>query len=159
MLRLATKIFSSPFRQYSADCIKKRNSIGRLINSDLNKEASKASKVPKQSIVYPVVAACTAESYDFAKLLPFLQKNFVLSPFICDEVLHVQIPNRKGEVFFFKNGSLVFWCNNQNSERKEANLLRELKSSLLPSIANFEISPFKEPDFEELSYKTSNGPR
>lgn len=136
----------------------KRNSIGRLIS--LNKETKKEDenvfvKASKQNVstkqVYPVVAACTAESYDFSKLLPFLQKNFQLSPFICDEVLHARIPNKKGEIFFFKNGSLVFWS--IDSEIGEGSLLEGLKESFLPTIKKFEVSPFKQADFEGLYYK------
>ena len=162
MFRFAKNLIFSPILHFSTECIRKRKTIGRLINSNLSRDSLKPFKASqavqnKQSSLYPVVAACTAESYDFAKLLPYLQKNFLLSPFICDEVLHVQIPNRKGEVFFFKNGSLVFWSN-QNSEMDEEGLLKELKSSILPSISSFEVSPFKEPDFEELAYKISNNP-
>lgn len=148
----------------------KRNSIGRLIS--LNKEVvavSSAARPVQQSSqptakqllprqqVFPIVAACTAESYDFASLLPFLQKNFQLSPFICDEVLHAQIPTKKGEVFFFKNGSMVFWSG--DSEIGEEGLLDGLKESFLPIIKKFEVSPFKEPDFEGLSYKTATNQR
>lgn len=134
------------FRSFSG---KKRNSIGRLIS--LNHEIK--DNVKNKSI-YPIFAACTAESYDFSKLLPFLQKNFHLSPFICDEVLHVQMPMKRGEVFFFKNGSLVFWSN--DAEADEDNLLTGLKETLLPTIKSFEVSPFKEADFEELNYKYVN---
>jgi uncharacterized Rmd1/YagE family protein len=130
---------------------KKRNSIGRLIS--LNDEI-KDKATNKNKVIYPIVAACTAESYDFAKLLPFLQKNFNLSPFICDEVLHVQMPTKRGEVFFFKNGSLVFWSN--DAETGEENVLTGLKETLLPIIKSFEVSPFKEADFEELNYKYVN---
>lgn len=128
---------------------KKRNSIGRLIS--LNNEIKENVK---NKSIYPIVAACTAESYDFSRLLPFLQKNFHLSPFICDEVLHVQMPSKRGEVFFFKNGSLVFWSN--DSDVNEETLLTGLKETLLPTIKSFEVSPFKESDFEELNYKYVN---
>lgn len=143
----------------------KRNSIGRLIS--LNKETTAVSprivqnNQPLMKLltkpVFPIVAACTAESYDFASLLPFLQKNFQLSPFICDEVLHAQIPSKKGEVFFFKNGSMVFWSG--DSEIGEEGLLEGLKESFLPTIKKFEVSPFREPDFEGLSYKTTSSQR
>lgn len=147
----------SLLRHFSGETVKKRNSIGRLIS--LNKETrdknvqSNQNQMKNKSI-YSIVAACTAESFDFAKLLPFLQKNFHLSPFICDDVLHVQMPTKQGEVFFFKNGSLVFWSN--DAESSEQNLLEGLKETLLPTIKDFEISPFKEADFEELNYKYTN---
>lgn len=135
-------------RKFSGEAFKKRNSISRLIS--LNKEPKQNAKTMNKS-VYPIIAACTAESYDFSKLLPFLQRNFHLSPFICDEVLHVQIPAKQGEAFFFKNGSLVFWSS--DADANEDVLLESLTGSLLPTIKEFEVSPFKEPDFEELSYK------
>ena len=158
--------FSVVFKRFSGS---KRNSIGRFIS--LNKETSvkeatassrqvqnshpNAKQPPRQ--VFPIVAACTAESYDFSGLLPFLQKNFQLSPFICDEVLHAPIPTKKGEIFFFKNGSLVFWSS--DSEIGEEGLLEGLKESFLPAIKKFEVSPFKEPDFEGLSYKFASNQR
>lgn len=155
------RLFGFTARSFSeASSLKKRNSIGRLIGKDLLREKNSSvtvSVIPQrqnESLLYPIVAACTAESYDFPKLLPFLQKNYTLSPFICDDVLHVQIPNKSGEVFFFKNGSLVFWSN--NSEIDEENLLVELKMNLLPKIKSFEVSPFDEPDFEELNYKITS---
>ena len=148
--------------KYSTDSnsLKKRNSIGRLIS--LNKEAAISPK--SQEAVgtfpqsFPVVAACTAESYDFGKLLPFLQRNFQLSPFICDDVLHVQ--RKSDEIFFFKNGSLVFWSFNSESTRtvdKLEDALKNLKEFILPSIRTFEVSPFKVPDFEELTFKLVSG--
>ena len=150
--------FSAFSKRFSGS---KRNSIGRLIS--LNKESEKEAVLirPKQSPpsrqVFPIVAACTAESYDFSSLLPFLQKNFQLSPFICDEVLHAQIPNKKSEIFFFKNGSLVYWSG--DSEIGEDGLLEGLKASFLPIIKKFEVSPFREPDFEGLSYKVVSNQR
>ena len=132
----------------------KRNSITRLINKNNASNNSVFNQIKNKSSIYPIVAACTAESYDFSKLLPFLQKNYQLSPFICDEVLHVQMVTRRGEVFFFKNGSLVFWSN--DSETSEKDLLTALKESLLPTIKSFEVAPFKEADFEELNYKYVN---
>lgn len=132
---------------------KTRNSIARLINKNTT-SGSGNSTIKNKSSIYPIVAACTAESYDFSKLLPFLQKNYHLSPFICDEVLHVQMLTKRGEVFFFKNGSLVFWSS--DSETREQDLLTDLKESLLPSIKSFEMAPFKVADFEELNYKYAN---
>ena len=153
--------------------VKKRNSIGRLIslnnNTNTNTNAN-TEKVQQQhhfinqnqknnSIIsvisgkrplYPILAACTAESYDFSKLLPYLQKNFQLSPFICDEVLHIRLDD-KAEVFFFKNGSLVYWSSDSGSNVETIGTI--LKNDLLPTLKPFEISPFNEPDFEELSYK------
>lgn len=147
--------FFSFSRKFSSEAFKKRNSLGRLIS--LNKETKPTSgkliqsTIQQGNSVYPIIAACTAESYDFSKLLPFLQKNFQLSPFICDEVLHVQMPVKRGEVFFFKNGSLVFWSNEAGVD--EDVLLKSLNVTLLPTIKEFEVSPFSKPDFEELSYK------
>lgn len=145
------------FRQFSGETVKKRNSLGRLISLNKESKEKNVGNLVKNKSIYPIVAACTAESYEFSKLLPFLQKNFNLSPFICDEVLHVQMPTKKGEVFFFKNGSLVFWSN--DAESSEQKLLDGLKDSLLPTIKAFEVSPFKEPDFEELTYKYTNNSR
>lgn len=148
--------------------VKKRNSIGRLISLNNNntntteklqqhqfinqsqKNNSIISVISSKRPLYPILAACTAESYDFSKLLPYLQKNFQLSPFICDEVLHIRFDD-KAEVFFFKNGSLVYWSSDSGSNVETIGTI--LKNDLLPTLKPFEISPFNEPDFEELSYK------
>ena len=138
----------------------KRNSISRLMNKDIDTVSNSNPNNRQKNLsrqVFPVVAACTAESYDFSRLLPFLQKNYQLSPFICDEVLHAQIPAKKSEIFFFKNGSLVFWSG--DAEISEEAVLEGLKESLLPIIKNFEMEPFKEPDFEGLSYKIVSNQR
>jgi uncharacterized Rmd1/YagE family protein len=150
--------------RYSSDTgVKKRNSLGRLIS--LKKESvggpvcalkpSSGDRVPGK--LYSVVAACTAESYDFNRLLPFLQKHFQLSPFICDDVLHVQ--RNSEEIFFFKNGSLVYWSSEASSSpslssvSSDPAVVKTLKQSVLPTLKAFEVSPFKTADFEELSYK------
>ena len=145
--RVGRRLFSD-----SSALNKRNNSIGRLIGKDLKDKVSIQQQQNKTTSLNRIVAACTAESYNFAKLLPFLQKNFSLSPFICDEVLHVQIPSEKGQVFFFKNGSMVFWSTDSEDVDEET-LMKRLKTNLLPKIKPFEISPFDEPDFEELDYK------
>ena len=169
-------LFRTIFQRSFSDNLKKRNSIGRLINLNIkdskdfkdSKDINDTKDIKDKYIIngntrklqyeknvkeFPIIAACTAESYDFSRLLPFLQKNFQLSPFICDEVLHVKMPTKSGEVFFFKNGSMVFWST--DAEADDERLLQELKENLLPTIKAFEISSFKEADFEELSYKVT----
>lgn len=154
------KFLFRSFSEASAAALKKRTSIGRLIGKELKDKIPTASSHKQQQSkvqLYPIIAACTAESFDFTKLLPFLQKNYTLSPFICDDVLHVTVPDRTGELFFFKNGSLVFWSS--EPEVKEEALLAGLKANVLPKIKPFEVTPFDEPDFEELEYKLSTSAR
>lgn len=160
--------------------VKKRNSIGRLISlntsntekqlnqtqiqTQTQKNNSISGATSKRTQLYPILAACTAESYDFTKLLPYLQKNFKLSPFICDEVLHIRLDDdtdklksavTAGEVFFFKNGALVYWSGDPESNFEGIGSI--LKDNLLPTIKPFEVSSFIEPEFEELSYKMVSG--
>ena len=64
------------------------------------------------------VAYCTAESYDFERLLQHLQKHFIPSLYF-SEVIHVSLPRapathpehhgQEGDVFYFKDGCVVFW--------------------------------------------------
>jgi hypothetical protein len=64
------------------------------------------------------VAYCTAESYNFERLLQSLQKNRIPSLYF-SEVIHVSIPRapptheefdgQEGDVFYFKDGCVVFW--------------------------------------------------
>ncbi|EKX33490.1 hypothetical protein GUITHDRAFT_120340 [Guillardia theta CCMP2712] len=59
------------------------------------------------------VAYCTAEQFDWDGLLKVLQKSMVPSIYF-SEVIHVNLQESKeaseGDVFFFKDGSLVFWA-------------------------------------------------
>lgn len=135
---------------------KKRNTLRRLI--------SQPEQVPQKLVKYrekPVIAACVAESFEFPKLLPFLQRHFILSPFICDDVLHIQVPaNRStifphsGEIFFFRNGSLVFWSHDLPSQESALNAL---KTGLLPQLSQFNQSPYAKVDFEEMSFRCGHG--
>ncbi|KAJ3201875.1 hypothetical protein HDU83_006605 [Entophlyctis luteolus] len=59
-------------------------------------------------------AFSTAESYNFVQLLPVLQRQFTLMPFVADDVYHIRMPksagdNGCGEAFFFGNGVFVTW--------------------------------------------------
>ncbi|KAJ3403565.1 hypothetical protein HDV05_007746 [Chytridiales sp. JEL 0842] len=38
------------------------------------------------------VVCSTAENYDFVKLLPLLQRRYVLMPYLADDVLHIRLP-------------------------------------------------------------------
>lgn len=150
------------YRSFSAvpllQSVKKRNTIRRLI-SQPESEVFKLSK----HCEFPVIAACVAESFEFSKLLPFLQRNFILSPFICDDVLHVQIPQLKsnsafphaGEIFFFRNGSLVYWS--QQHPNDTASALDALKQDLLPQLKPFEQTTYPSADFEEMTFKQGAG--
>jgi uncharacterized Rmd1/YagE family protein len=135
---------------------KKRNTLRRLI--------SQPEQVARQVVKYkdqPVIAACVAESFEFPRLLPFLQRHFILSPFICDDVLHVKIPSSKsdvfahpGEIFFFRNGSLVFWSQDLPSQESALNAL---KTELIPQISQFNQSPYSKVDFEEMHFRFGQG--
>lgn len=64
------------------------------------------------------VAYCTAESYNFERLLQTLQKNRIPSLYF-SEVIHVTVPRapttheeydgQEGDVFYFKDGCVVLW--------------------------------------------------
>ena len=58
------------------------------------------------------VAYCTAETYKWDELLRALQKDMVPSIYF-SEVIHVSVPNEtmdeEGDVFFFRDGSMVLW--------------------------------------------------
>lgn len=157
-------------RFWSADTVaKKRTTFRTIIKQQqslqqVQKEKESLAKGrPYQE--HPVLAACTADAYNFNALLPVLQRHFRLSPFICDEVLHVEIPPLSagtqhlslpaGEIFFFKHGSFVFWSDggtNCDSDLTSDALL-EVKKSLIPFLKPFEESPHKLIDMEEMSYR------
>lgn len=154
-----SRIFIRSFSSESLlQSVKKRNTIRRLI-SQPEAEVPKLAKHRE----FPVIAACVAESFEFSKLLPFLQRNFILSPFICDDVLHVQIPQVKnnslfphaGEIFFFRNGSLVYWSQQHANDSESA--LDALKSDLLPQLKPFEQTIYPTADFEEMNYRQGTG--
>ncbi|KAJ1490997.1 hypothetical protein T484DRAFT_3262831 [Baffinella frigidus] len=58
------------------------------------------------------VAYCVAESFNFDGLLKVLQRDFVPSIHF-SEVIHISVPDpetrEEGDVFFFQDGSMVFW--------------------------------------------------
>lgn len=151
-------LFKRRFSESSVHIGKKRNTLRRLI--------SQPEQVPRQVVKYkeqPVIAACIAEAFEFSKLLPFLQRHFILSPFICDDVLHIQVPSGKssssvfshaGEIFFFRNGSLVFWSQDLAEHEKA---LDALKSELLPHLTQFNQTPYDKIDFEEMSFRFGHG--
>jgi len=89
----------------------------------------------------PCVAYCTAESYNFDKLLQTLQKNHFPSLFF-SEVIHVSIPQssynrdlvderKEGDVFYFKDGCVVFW-----------DVPHAEVSRILEELASFENGPY-----------------
>ncbi len=151
---LCQRFYSEP----SVHLGKKRNTLRRLI--------SQPEQVPRQLAKYkeqPVIAVCVAESFEFSQLLPFLQRHFILSPFICDDVLHIQVPQNRnvsslfahsGEVFFFRNGSLVFWSHDLPNHESA---LSALKIELLPHLAQFNQSPYSKVDFEKMSFRLGHG--
>lgn len=96
----------------------------------------------------PVVAVCTAESYDFDHLHPFLQKHYGLAPSLAEDVLHVPLADADAEVFIFRNGSFVVW-----SPPNTGAFLLELREQLRP----FEVNPTNELESEEMSFRTGNG--
>lgn len=137
----------------------KRHSIRRLIGGAEAALDTRGRNHLAQP-VFPVVAACTADAYDFSKLLPFLQRHFRLSPFICDDALHVQhvqFPSslttlfpHPGEIFFFQNGSFVFW----SAAREDGDaVISALRRGLMPLLRPFEVSPHSEPELEDMSFK------
>lgn len=148
------------FSESTVQLGKKRNSLRRLI--------SQPEQVPRQVVKYreqPVIAVCVAEAFEFPKLLPFLQRHFIISPFICDDVLHINVPPSKngtclfphpGDIFFFRNGSLVFWSQDMEDHQSALNAL---KTELLPSLEQFNQSPYKKIDFEEMSFRNGQGLR
>lgn len=97
----------------------------------------------------PVVALCTAESYNFSKLVPYLQTRYSVSPPVGD-VAHVYIPNPNGEptdIFFFGgSGSFVTW-----GPPDTGSFLLNLREDLRP----FEINPTRSVESEEMSFRVS----
>ncbi|KAJ3103251.1 hypothetical protein HK100_004238 [Physocladia obscura] len=67
--------------------------------------------------VQRATAFSTAESFNFANLLPILQRQYILMPYVADDVYHVRIQSTNAdsvsafeeEAFFFSNGVLVTW--------------------------------------------------
>jgi hypothetical protein len=86
------------------------------------------------------VAYCTAESYSFDQLLQSLQKNRIPSLYF-NEVIHVALPRapssideydgQEGDVFYFKDGCVVFW-----------DIPQPQVVALLTELALFEVSPY-----------------
>jgi uncharacterized Rmd1/YagE family protein len=138
---------------------KKRNTIRRLISRPEAVEVQSAKVETRPLRVFPVLAACTADSYDFSRLLPVLQKRFRLSPFICDEVLHVQVPSNSefpsGEVFFFKHGAFVFWAT-EGEAKPDLDAASAIREAMVPFLKTFEIAPYSDIDVEELEYRLNH---
>jgi len=86
------------------------------------------------------IAYCTAESYNFDQLLQSLQKNRIPSLYF-NEVIHVSLPRtpssteeydgQEGDVFYFKDGCVVFW-----------DIPQPQVVALLAELASFEVSPY-----------------
>lgn len=83
---------------------------------------------------------CTALSYDLKKLLESLSSHKKTKKL--DSVVHLEIPEENGEVFFFSYGTFACW---NLSETKRKYLLQEIKS--------FENSPIETLEIDIYSYQ------
>ncbi|EPZ34020.1 Protein of unknown function DUF155 domain-containing protein [Rozella allomycis CSF55] len=98
-----------------------------------------------------VKAFGTALEYNFETLLPYLQRNFILSPQYFNDIYHIKLldpmtkEETQGEVFYFKAGSMIMW---DVDDATSMRLLREIKEH--------EIDSYPEIETEELTYKPSN---
>lgn len=105
------------------------------------------------SAARPVFACCTADAYNFARLLPVLHERYSVSPYVCDDVLVAKMP-RVGSVFFFRNGSFVVWGAPQplGQDEDEQAVKREVQQVL----AGCEEDPLREVETEEMEYMLSD---
>jgi uncharacterized Rmd1/YagE family protein len=98
--------------------------------------------------VLKIRAVCTAAEYNFDTLLPYLRQNFILSPHYFEEMLHVKLMDQDektpllGQVFFFKNGSTVFWNVHDSDIDK-----------IMAEVKNHEVSSYNTVETEDLEYR------
>ncbi|KAJ3103252.1 hypothetical protein HK100_004239, partial [Physocladia obscura] len=81
---------------------------------ELNANVSQRSPPTHRATAFSI-----AESFNFLSLLPILQQNYILLPFIADDVYHIKIKSdddlysvtstHSAEVFLFSNGVFVTW--------------------------------------------------
>lgn len=94
-------------------------------------------------------ALCTAESYDFSRLKPFLEQRHAVSALACDDVLHCRLAleaAEPAEVFVFENGSFVYWSGAAGAGEA---VLRRVRSMLEP----FEVGSAQAAECEELQFR------
>lgn len=89
-------------------------------------------------------AYCTAKNYDLPKINEFLRTRCPTT--LYQDVVHFRF--KKGEVFCFDYGCIVFW-----------NLTEEEERESLKYILQHEVQPLKTPEFDEFSFDYGNTTR
>ncbi|KAI8817962.1 uncharacterized protein EV422DRAFT_499524 [Fimicolochytrium jonesii] len=100
-------------------------------------------------------AYCTAEAYNFSELLPLLQRNYLLLPFIADDVYHIRLVNpteapdakpsdssaHDVEAFIFQDGTFATWGATDAQNR-----------ALMQFLKQVEENSYKAPETEWFNY-------
>jgi len=119
----------------------------RWVQRMVRKQVLEQSKL-RTSDVTPVVALCTAESYNFAKLYPYLQNRYSAAPPI-DDVAHIRVRHSSDapetDIFFFcGSGSFVTWA-----PPDTGSFLLNLREELRP----FEVKAPGSYESEEMQFR------
>ncbi|OJX09377.1 MAG: hypothetical protein BGO77_07800 [Caedibacter sp. 37-49] len=86
-------------------------------------------------------AYCTAKTYDLHQINEFLRSRCPTT--LYQDVIHFRF--KKGEVFCFNYGCIIFWNLSEEEERES-----------LKYILKYEIQPLKTPEFDEFSFNYGN---
>ena len=131
----------------------------KLRKSALRRVSTEVVNRPAEA--FEIKAYCTASEYNLDAMLPFLQKNYIVSSQYFDDMMHIvlvdpksmssslqQFPHftRQGEVFIHKNGSFVAW-----------NIKDEDIERIMQEIKDFEIGPYESVESENLTYCYTDG--
>ncbi|KAJ3283474.1 hypothetical protein HK104_010353 [Borealophlyctis nickersoniae] len=119
---------------------------------------------PRQELS-KATAFCTAESYDFASLLPLLRKQYVLLPYIAEDVYQVELTDpatlnaapwsesdsshhgpKTGEAFIFRNGTFVTWGATAGQMEKLLRLVKKVEMNSYGRLETEEFHYYEDPD-------------
>lgn len=139
-VRKRIAMFLKLARKYFSSSTNKRNTLRRLVDQSTNSIQLDASKK------LPVIACCTADSYQVKTLLPVLQQHFQVHPVASEDVL-VAKTHDNDTVYFFLSGSFVVWCGSPTGKTVVEQIRRLISASEQDSLKTIEL--------EEMEYATT----